>query len=433
MKSTITKTNSLIKSALFFLALIILLVSAVAIAQSPPINYDEAKVGSYTLPDPLVFKNGKPVRTAIDWMKRRRQEVLELFAQNMFGRSPQPPRTIKYNVFDADRKALGGKAVRKQVTIQLSAKQDGPEEDLLMYLPAGARKPVPVILSLNFSGNQVASHEPQIKLATVWNAKTHEKQQAPEETRGREQETVEKVLERGYGYATLCYQDIEPDFKGGYAYGVRPLFFKAGQTEPSGDDWGAIGAWSYGLSRAMDYLEKDKDVDAKRVAILGHSRLGKTVLWAGAMDQRFAMVISSCSGEGGASLSRRNYGETISNLTGAFPYWFCNNFQRYAGHADQLPVDTHELIALIAPRPVYITGGETDRWADPKGEFLACVAAGRVYRLLGAEGLETDQMPQLDQPIMHTISYHIHKGGHAITAFDWDQFLSFADLRLRKH
>jgi len=432
MKSTTTKTKSVIKRAWCCLALVVLLISAMAIGQSPPANYDEAKVGSYTLPDPLVFNNGKPVRTASDWIKRRRPEVLELFAQNMFGRSPQPPRSIKYDVFDTDMHALGGKAVRKQVTIQLSAKPDGPKEDLLIYLPANARKPVPVILSLNFSGNQTASHEPQIKLATVWNAKTHEKQQAPEQSRGRELETVEKVLARGYGYATLCYQDIEPDFKGGYAYGVRPLFFKAGQTEPSGDDWGAIGAWSYGLSRALDYLEKDKDVDAKRVAILGHSRLGKTVLWAGAMDQRFAMVLSSCSGEGGASLARRNYGETISNLTGAFPYWFCNNFQKYAGHADQLPVDTHELIALIAPRPVYITGGETDRWADPKGEFLACVAAGPVYRLLGAEGFETDQMPQLDQPITHTIAYHIHKGGHAVTAFDWDQFLSFADLRLAK-
>jgi hypothetical protein len=432
MRKLISLSVAVRKRALFFLALIGLLISAMAIAQSPPANYDEAKVGSYTLPDPLVFNNGKPVRTASDWMKRRRQEVLELFAQNMFGRSPQPPRSIKFNVFDTDKHALVGKAVRKQVTIYFSSKPDGPKENLLIYLPANARKPVPVILSLSFSGNQTASHEPQIKLATVWNTKTHEKQQAPEESRGHEQETVEKVLARGYGYATLCYQDIEPDFKGGYAYGVRPLFFKAGQTEPSGDDWGAIGAWAYGLSRAMDYLEKDKDVDAKRVAILGHSRLGKTALWAGAMDQRFAMVISSCSGEGGASLARRDYGETISNLTGAFPYWFCNNFQKYAGHADRLPVDTHELIALIAPRPVYITGGETDRWADPKGEFLACVAAGPVYRLLGAEDLETDRMPQLDQPITHTIAYHIHKGGHDVTAFDWDQFLSFADLRLGK-
>jgi hypothetical protein len=399
--------------------------------QSPTANYEESKVGTYTLPDPLVFNDGKPVLSVTDWTKRRRPEILKLFEANMYGRSPRPPRSSNYEVYDVDRNALKGKAVRKQVTIYFSPKKDGPKADLLIYIPAGARKPVPVILSLNFFGNQSAAADPAIKLATLWNPKTHEKQPAPEQSRGRAQDETERILARGYAFATICYSDIEPDFKGGYAYGIRPLFFKPGQTEPAPDDWGAIGAWSYGLSRAMDYFEKDRDVDARRVALLGHSRLGKTVLWAGALDQRFAMVISSCSGEGGASLARRNYGETISNLTGAFPYWFCENFKKYAGHADQLPVDMHELIALIAPRPVYITGGETDLWGDPKGEFLACVAAGPVYRLLGAQDLGTDQMPPLDHPIMHTIAYHIHTGGHAVTPFDWEQFLTFADAHLR--
>ena len=183
----------------------------------------------------------------------------------------------------------------------------------------------------------------------------------------------------------------------------------------------------------MDYREKDKDVDAKRVAIMGHSRLGKAVLWAGALDTRFAMVLSSCSGEGGASLAKRDYGETVTNLVDAFPYWFSANFQKYRGHTDQLPVDAHELIALIAPRPVYITGAEDDRWADPRGEFLACVAAGPVYRLLGAQDLGTTEMPALNQPIMHTIAYHIRTGKHAVTDFDWDQFLTFADANLRGH
>jgi hypothetical protein len=289
-----------------------------------------------------------------------------------------------------------------------------------------------VILLINFAGNQAVSNDPAIRLATIWNPKTHERQQAPEEFRGQMKDfDLEKILARGYAFATVCYQDIEPDFKGGYVHGIRPLFLKAGQTEPAPDEWGAIGAWSYGLSRALDYLEKDTAVDAKRVAIVGHSRLGKTVLWAGALDQRFAMVMSSCSGEGGASLARRNYGETTRNLVDAFPYWFCANFRKYADHADQLPVDTHELIALIAPRPVYVTGAEEDKWADPKGEFLACAAAGPVYRLLGALGLGTDQMPPLDQPIMHTVGYHYRTGGHAVTAFDWEQFLSFADMHLQ--
>jgi hypothetical protein len=402
-------------------------------AQTPSTNYDEAKVGAYTLPDPLVFNNGKPVRSARDW-KRRREEILELFEANVYGRSPKAPRDISFDVVETDRNALGGKATRKQVTIYFSSKKDGPKADLLIYIPTGARKPVPMILALNFFGNQSVINDPAIRLPTIWDWKTHVKQQATEESRGHDSEfEVEKILARGYGFATICYQNIDPDFKGGYVEGIRPLFFKPGQTEPAPDDWGAIGAWSYGLSRAMDYLEKDKDVDAKRVAIMGHSRLGKAVLWAGALDTRFAMVLSSCSGEGGASLARRDYGETVTNVVDAFPYWFSANFQKYRGHADQLPVDAHELIALIAPRPVYITGAEDDRWADPKGEFLACVAAGPVYRLLGAQDLGTTEMPALNQPIMHTIAYHIRTGKHAVTDFDWDQFLNFADANLRGH
>jgi hypothetical protein len=404
-----------------------------AAAQAQSANYDELRVGAYTLPDPLSFNDGKTVHDARDW-KRRRQEILELFATNVYGRSPRAPKHTSFDVFDVDKAALAGKAIRKQVTIYFSANKNGPREDLLIYIPAGARKPVPVILALNFSGNQSVINDPAIKVATIWDWKTHVKHQASEESRGHDKEfEVEKILARGYGFATICYQNIEPDFKGGYVEGIRPLFLKPGQNEPAPDEWGAIGAWAYGLSQAMDYLEKDKDVDPDRVAIMGHSRLGKTVLWAGALDTRFAMVLSSCSGEGGASLTRRNYGETVTNLVDAFPYWFNGNFQKYHDHADQLPVDAHELIALIAPRPVYITGAEDDRWSDPKGEFLACVAAGPVYRLLGAQDLGTREMPALNQPIMRTIGYHVRTGKHAVTSFDWDQFLSFADMHLHAH
>lgn len=416
-------------------ALVALALSATAFAQGPEsANYEESKVGAYTLPDPLVFDNGQPVRTAREWRERRRAEILKLFAMNVYGRSPQPPKRIRYQVFDEDHHALGGKAVRKQVSIYFSPRKDGHKEDLLIYLPAAAGKPVPVILTLNFGGNQSVTNDPGVKLPTLWDRKTHGRQQASEESRGSDAGLdVEKTLARGFGFATIYYQDIEPDFKGGYEYGIRPLFLQPGQTAPGPDDWGAIGAWAYGLSRAMDYLEKDQDVDAKRVAVMGHSRLGKTALWAGALDTRFAMVLSSCSGEGGASLARRNYGETVRNLGEAFPYWFCANFQKYAGHADQLPVDAHELIALSAPRPVYVTAAEDDKWADPRGEFLACMAAGPVYRLLGAQDLATDQMPPLNQPILHTLAFHFRTGRHAVTALDWDQFLAFADMHLRAH
>ena len=401
-----------------------------AAQQTPSTNYDESKVGAYTLPDPLVFNDGKPVRTAADWMKRRRAEVLELFATNIYGHNPTAPRNLRYEVFDKDQNGLGGKAIRKQITIYFSEKKEGPREELLLFIPKTSRRPVPVFLVLSFNGNQIAARDNSIKLTPSW-SRTGEKQQPAEDSRGRAQADTERIISRGYAFATINYADIEPDFKGGYVSGIRPLFFKTGQTASLPGEWGAIGAWAYGLSRALDYLEKDKDVDARRVAIVGHSRLGKTALWTGATDPRFAMIVSSCSGEGGASLSRRNYGERIRNLVTNFPYWFTSTYRRYADNESAMPVDMHELIALIAPRPVYVTAGETDLWADPKGEFLACVAAGPVYKLLGGEDLETEKMPVLDQPIMKSLAFHIHTGGHAITAFDWEQFLKFADIKLK--
>ena len=284
----------------------------------------------------------------------------------MYGRSPRPPRSLNYEVFDSDQAALGGKAIRKQVMIYYSEKKDGPKQEVLIYIPTAARKPVPVFLSISFPGNHGAANDPAVKLPVLWNSRAREKQQAAPETRGRGWEDVEKVLARGYAYATFHYQDIEPDFNGGYIHGIRPLFFKAGQTEPAAADWGAIGAWGYGASRVMDYFEKDKDLDSKRVALIGHSRLGKTAMWAGALDERFAMVISNCSGEGGASLMRRNFGETVRNLNANFPYWFSVNFQKYVDQVDKLPVDAHELIALIAPRPIYVTGQKRTNGLIPK-------------------------------------------------------------------
>jgi hypothetical protein len=238
---------------------------------------------------------------------------------------------------------------------------------------------------------------------------------------------VARLLERGIGFATVYYGDIDPDFLGGVPLGVRALY-----PPPAADEWGAIAAWAWGLSRAMDYLETDKGVDAKRVAITGASRLGKTVMWAGARDPRFAMVIASCSGEGGAALSRRDYGETIAHLVEPtrYPYQFCANYAKFARHVDQLPVDAHMLVALMAPRPVLLQTGDQDNWSDPKGEFLAAVAAGPVFRLLEKQGLDTDQWPAAGQPILHTIGYYMHAGGHGTIPSDWDVFLKFMEMHL---
>jgi hypothetical protein len=403
-----------------------------AIAQKIPANYEESQVGEYTLPDPLVLAGGQPVSDARTWYEERRPEILRLFETNVYGRSPDRPGGLRFEVFDRDRQALGGKAVRKQVAIHFTENKDGPVPNLLLYMPTGARGPVPVLLVLSFTGNHRVSPEKAIRLPEEWDRRTKEKQRAAEESRASENaRELDLALARGYAFASICYNEIEPDFVGGIGHGVRPLFFKPGQSAPGPEDWGAIAAWGWALSRVLDYFETDPDIDARRVAIVGHSRLGKTVLWAGARDPRFAMVIASGSGEGGAALSRRNYGETVKHLITSFPHWFCTNYQKYADRVADLPVDQHMLLALIAPRPLYLATAEDDRWADPKGEFLAARAAEPIYNLLGRKGLEVEEMPPLNQPIMNTIGFHYRPGQHAVTPYEWDRYLEFADRYLK--
>jgi hypothetical protein len=339
---------------------------------------------------------------------------------------------MTFDVFDTGTPALDGKAVRKQVTVRFLGESSGPKMEVLIYLPAGARKPVPLFLALNFSGNHRIGPDPGVRIAEVWDRAKKQRSATPQTAGTTTDEwPLEKILARGYGLATIYYCDLEPDFSGGIHYGVRPMYFRPEQKEPALDEWGALAVWGWGLSRAMDYLETDKSVDARRVAIVGQSRLGKTVLWAGARDTRFAMVIASCSGEGGAALARRNYGETAKHMAVNFGYQFCGNYQMFQDDWSRMPVDQHELIALIAPRPVYLSTASEDQWSDPKGEFLAAAAAEPVFRLLGKRGLETDQMPPADRPIQHTIGFHMHTGKHEITVFDWEQYLAFADMHLR--
>jgi hypothetical protein len=396
-----------------------------------PVNYTEAKVADYTLPDPLILANGQPVKDAEMWYEKRRPEIVRLFEENQFGRCPDRPADMSFDVFDKGTPAFEGKAIRRQVTIYFSKDKEGPKMDLLIYLPAGVDKPVPLLLNLGFTANCSTVDDPNVRQGEIWN---RQKQRVPA---GRGMRfgrlNVLPILEKGFGIATVYYGDIDPDFQGGLQYGVRSLYQKPGQTERSPDDWGAIGAWAWGLSRALDYFETDEGVDAKRVAIMGISRLGKTVLWAGACDTRFAMVIASCSGEGGAALSRRNYGETISHLAAPsrYPYWFCPNYSKYGDQVDKFPVDAHMLLALIAPRPVLLQTGNTDKWSDPYGEFLAAVAAEPVYKLLGEKGLETDKMPPPDRPILNTIGFFMHTGGHGTLPSDWDVFLKFMQMHLK--
>lgn len=405
----------------------IALLTAVAFAQQAFVaNYDEAKVGSYTLPDPLKFADGRAVKSAAEWRKQRRPEILRLFEQQVYGKTPAA-REIEYEVTSRDRNALGGTATRDQVTVWMTGSRQGPAMKLLIYKPNKRSGPVPVFLGPNFGGNQSVNSDPGIDMSKSWMrpGKGVENHRATEATRGAGASRwhVEKVLARGFATATLYYGDIFPDHNDGRPDSIIPHF----QKEPAPDDWNAIGAWAYGLSRALDYIEKDKDLDAKRVALHGHSRLGKTALWAGAQDERFAIVISNDSGEGGASLARRTYGETVERINTSFPHWFNANFKQYNQRVAELPVDQHMLIALIAPRPVYVASAVEDKWADPRGEFLAALGADPVYRLLGTDGLAVKEMPGIHQPVVSRIGHHIRAGVHDVTEYDWEQFMNFAD------
>jgi hypothetical protein len=390
-----------------------------------PVNYTDANSGKYTLPDPLKLANGKPVKDAKTWQQKRRPEIVKLFEELQFGRTPAAPKNLVFEVTDPGTKALGDKAIRKQVTIYFDAAKTGPKVDLLLYTPANADKPVPVLLNASFTANSSAIDDPGIKPGEIWN---REKKRVPA-TQGRAfgRVKVEPFLEAGFGFATVYYGDIDPDFNGGLSLGVRSLF-----PAPKANEWGTISAWAWGLSRTLDYLEKDKQVDGKRVALTGVSRLGKTVLWTGAHDSRFAMIIASCSGEGGAALSRRNYGETIAHLTAPtrYPYQFAQNYNKYAGDPNESPIDAHMLIALIAPRPLLLQTGTTDKWSDPKGEYLAALAAAPVYKLFGKSVPESPAVPPAGQSVMTTLGYHMHEGGHGMIPSDWGVFIQFMKAHL---
>ena len=385
-----------------------------------PVNYTEANSGAYTLPDPLTLANGKPVKDAKTWQQKRRPEIVKLFEELQFGRTPPAPKSIRFEITDPGTKSLNNKAIRKQITIFFGPNKTGPKVDVLLYTPANSNKPVPVLLNASFSANSNAVDDPGIKPGEVWN---REKQRVPaSQGRAFGRVKVEPFLDAGFGFATVYYGDFDPDFNGGLPLGLRSLF-----TAPKPDEWGTVSAWAWGLSRVLDYLETDNNVDAKQVALTGVSRLGKTVLWTGAHDARFAMIIASCSGEGGAALSRRNYGETIAHLTAPtrYPYQFAENYSQYAKNPNDSPIDAHMLIALIAPRPLLLQTGVTDKWSDPKGEYLAALAAAPVYKRFGQSTPLNPEVPPVGQSVMTTLGYQMHQRGHGMIPADWDVFLQY--------
>lgn len=398
-------------------------------AAEEEVLYDEAKVPAYTLPDPLRFEDGSPVKAPEDWPKRR-TELLRLFEDHVYGRTPVGrPGAMRFEPRKKIEGFLDGKAVLEEVRIHFSKTPDGPFLDLLVVKPAKLPEGgAPAFIGLNFTGNHGVHPSTEITLSQVWMRESNDpgrkehvvEHRATEASRGNQASRwpLGKIVEAGCALATFYYGDIDPDFDDGFANGVHALFGKPGPEE-----WGSIGAWAWGASRALDYLESDPSIDKGRVAVLGHSRLGKTALWAGAQDERFAMVVSNNSGCGGAALSRRRYGERVGRINTSFPHWFSDAFLQYNENEAALPVDQHQLVALVAPRLVYVASAVEDRWADPKGEFLSAKHAGPVYELLGKKGVGVEEMPGLNEPVGESVRYHIRSGKHDVTDYDWEQYL----------
>lgn len=408
-----------------------------AAAQQWEPNYDESKVPEYTLPDPLTFADGRRTAAADEWFALRRPEILETFQKELYGIIPSADiARLHYAERKTEENGLGGKAVRKEGILYFNWPEETPKLDLLIYLPKTGKVPFPAFLGLNFCGNHTVTNEPGITVTDNPYGARLNKKEDQEKLRGlaASRWQAERVVERGYALVTAYYEDIAPDFPDGAVFGVSPLFvrFMKEKSIPNEFAPAAISTWAWGLSRILDTLETIPEIDARRVAVLGHSRLGKTALWAGANDPRFALVISNNSGCGGAALYRREFGETFDFMNNAIAYWFCGNSRKYAGNVSALPFDQHELIALIAPRPVYIASAQEDQWADPKGEFLSALGANPVYRFLGSDGLDgVTEWPKVNHPVGGTIHYHLQSGEHDVTPYDWEQYLDFADRYMK--
>lgn len=415
---------------------------AVSTYAALPANTDESKVPPYVLPDPLRLKDGSRIARASTWKQRQRPELIEQFSREMYGRTPVAagPLGVHAEVTDNDPQALEGRAVRKQITLTFTRASKSAVLHVLLYVPKAASTPPPVFLGLNFFGNHTVDADPGIALTTAEPsaldpARTDASPAParPQDLRGSQASKwlVRQVIERGYATATVWCGDICPDRPSGLEEAVPALFSTGGvETRPI-DAWGAVGAWAWGLSRVLDFLETEKSVDARRTILHGFSRLGKAALWAGAQDERFAMVISNESGCGGAALSKRLYGETVAIINEKFPHWFARQFRRYNDQEAQLPFDQHQLLALIAPRPLYVASAQEDTWSDPRGEFLALKAAEPVYELFEKNVVSVAAMPPVNAPVGDVLAYHNRTGRHDMTAYDWNQYLSFADRHAR--
>ena len=412
---------------------VLLLQNLTSFSQKNGTNYDETKVGTYTLPDPFLGK----LPSTKEWEKQRKT-WMNLFGENMYGNTPKNKVKLRFELLETKTDALNNLAIRKRVNIYFTEYPNLLPIELLLYIPKSAKKAVPVFVSLNYFGNQCISTEIDIPITKRWvhdeadkSVKSVINHVANEKSRGIQARRwpLETLMKRGYAVATAYYGDIEPDHPEGWKTGIRSML---GDTLKN-NNWGAIGAWAWGMSRMVDYLETDKDIEMKKVIALGHSRLGKASLWAGVQDKRFAMEISNDSGEGGAALTRRNFGENLADIKKTFSFWYCKNYVTFVDKISELPFDQHILLSLIAPRFLYVASASQDLWADPKGEFLSAINAEKVYNLYGKVGLGKTAWPLPNTPTVgKTIGYHLRDGIHDILLYDWEKFMDFADKSFSK-
>ncbi|MBP7937143.1 MAG: acetylxylan esterase [Phycisphaerae bacterium] len=381
--------------------------------------YDESKVPPYDLPPLLVSSEGKAIATPEEWLGTRRPQIISMFASLVYGAvpTPQSPLKITSEVVKTDRQFLGGTATRKDVRIAFENTKGRAQLLILVFTPNEPAKPAPVFLILSFDNTRsngfTAHPTEQGILRNGW--------------------PIGEFVKRGFGFVVVYQADLVGHNEVDFLNSVQRLFYSQGQSFPKAHEWGGIATVAWSASRVLDYLASDHDVDASRVAIMGHSKCGKAALWAAARDPRFAMVVAAESGHGGAALWRRKCGETLEKMVTRFPYWLCRNALKFANHEDDLPVDQHMLLACIAPRPLYVMSGVEDTWADPRGEYLSAYHASAVYRLLGKKGLESDTPPPVGQAIIKSdVGYHIRAGGHSLETFDCERVLDFADYHLTK-
>jgi hypothetical protein len=386
------------------------------------------------LPDPLTLLDGAKVATAKDWTSKRRPELKKLFQHYMYGYFPPKPANVQFKVERVDPRALGGKATLKEVTISFGP-PGTPKIHLLLFVPNERKGPVPVFLGMNFCGNHTLVNDPKVRLPETWLPKHCpgvKDNHATDAGRGKQVDVwaIEQTIARGYAVATLYCGDVDPD-RADKREGIQPHLIKPGE-EPGAHSWGTIAAWAWGLQRAVDYLVTDPDIDATRIIVVGHSRLGKTALLASAFDERVALAIPHQAGCGGTSPSRGTVGESVKRINTSFPHWFNGAFKEFNDHPERLPFDQHCLIALMAPRPVLLSNAVEDQWANPSGQFEMLKAAEPVYKLLGVGGLEDHKMPEVGRLSPGRLGYYIREGKHSMTPGDWRVFCDYADRQLGK-